>query len=182
MKLWLVRHARPLIDDGVCYGASDVPADQAATLACARALAAALPQGVWVLTSPLQRCEQLALCLQTLRPDLVPLRDARLAEIDFGCWEKQRWDAIAQSAFDQWMAQFGDWRFGGRESVHEVLKRTAAVLADTAQHADEAVWITHAGIIRCMSLLAQGITHIERADQWPVDVPGFGQWRQLQLA
>lgn len=181
MRLWLVRHARPLIDSGLCYGASNVPADQADTLACARALAAVLPQGVCVRTSPLQRCEQLALCLQELRPDLMPVGDARLTEMDFGCWEGQRWDAIAQSAFDKWTAQFGTWRFGGRESVNEVLKRIAAVLAETAQQTDEAVWITHAGVIRGLSLLAQGITHIERADQWPVEVPGFGQWQQMQL-
>ena len=27
MKLWLLRHARVLLPDGLCYGASDVPAD-----------------------------------------------------------------------------------------------------------------------------------------------------------
>ena len=32
MKLWLVRHAQPLVDAGVCYGRLDVAADPAATV------------------------------------------------------------------------------------------------------------------------------------------------------
>ena len=41
------------------------------------------------------------------------------------------------------------------------------------------VWITHAGVIRAAQLLAQGVRHVERADQWPVDAPAFGQWCTL---
>ena len=29
MKLWLLRHARVLLPEGLCYGSSDVPADTA---------------------------------------------------------------------------------------------------------------------------------------------------------
>jgi alpha-ribazole phosphatase len=60
MKLWLVRHAQPLIEPGICYGATDVPADAPATLAAAQAMAQALPQDVVMLSSPLQRCEHLS--------------------------------------------------------------------------------------------------------------------------
>ena len=87
MNLWLVRHAQPLIAPGVCYGASDVPADDAATQAAARALALALPPGTRVASSPLQRCERLAKAVQGLRPDLSCKTDARLAEMDFGRWQ-----------------------------------------------------------------------------------------------
>ena len=45
MKLWLARHAAPLIDSGICYGSLDVEADEAATQSSARALAAALGRG-----------------------------------------------------------------------------------------------------------------------------------------
>ncbi len=181
MKLWLVRHARPLIDAGVCYGATDVAADEAATQACARALAQLLPPGLPVMTSPLRRCERLARCLQALRPDLPAVRDARLAEMDFGCWEGTRWDEIPRAAFEAWTAEFGSLRFGGRESVHELMQRVAAARADSAQLAGEVVWITHAGVVRAVSLLAQGLDRIERADQWPRDAPAWGQWRQVRL-
>ncbi len=182
MKLWLVRHAPPQVAPGICYGASDLAADAQATQACAAQLAALLPQGLPVLASPLQRCEQLAFALHGLRPDLVLNFDARLAEMDFGQWEGQRWDAIPREAFDAWLADFGAHRFGGRESVNALLQRVAAAHAEQAQQAietGEAVWITHAGVIRALTLLAQGITLLTRADQWPREAPGCGEWLQL---
>src|SRR3989344_6090949 len=60
-RLWLVRHAQPLVAPGTCYGALDIPADPAATRAAAEHLAAALPPQSRVIHSTLQRCEQLAL-------------------------------------------------------------------------------------------------------------------------
>lgn len=46
MRQWLVRHAQPLIAPGVCYGATDVAADEHATLLTARTLAQVLPPGL----------------------------------------------------------------------------------------------------------------------------------------
>ena len=181
MKLWLVRHAQPLVAAGVCYGASDLPAEDAATRACAAQLAPQLPQGVALITSPLQRCEQLAQQIQGLRPDLMMKRDVRLAEMDFGCWEGQRWDTIPKAAFDAWTADFGAHLFGGRESVDQLLQRVAAARAEAQQQGRDAVWVTHAGVIRAMALLAQGIERLERAEQWPRQAPGFGEWQQLPL-
>lgn len=85
MKLWLVRHAQPLIAAGVCYGSTDVAADADATQQAALQLAQTLPQNLSMICSPLQRCQCLADCLQGLRPDLLYATDARLAEMDFGC-------------------------------------------------------------------------------------------------
>ena len=95
MKLWLVRHAQVLLPPGICYGATDVAADAAATLSAAQALAAELPQGLPLWVSPLQRCEQLAQALQGLRPDLAyKTTESSLAEMDFGHWEGQAWSSI----------------------------------------------------------------------------------------
>lgn len=181
MKLWLVRHAQPLVAPGVCYGASDVAADAEATQACAAQLAHVLPQGIRLITSPLQRCERLAKEIQGLRPDLMLKRDARLAEMDFGCWEGRRWDAIPRAAFDAWMADFGAHPFGGRESVDALLQRVAAARAEALQLGQDAAWITHAGVMRAMDLLAQGIERLARAEQWPRQAAGFGAWRQVAL-
>jgi alpha-ribazole phosphatase len=181
MKLWLVRHARPLVEAGVCYGATDMAADEQATLASAQALARVLPQGLRVISSPLQRCEQLALSLCGLRPDLMLTRDARLAEMDFGCWEGQRWSDIPKAELDAWTADFFTLRFGGRESVQAFMQRVAAALADTTPLAQELVWITHAGVIRAVSLQAQGIASIDRADQWPQAAPAWGEWSEAQF-
>jgi alpha-ribazole phosphatase len=179
VKLWLVRHARPLIDAGICYGATDVPADAAHTQATATQLASLLPSGLMVWASPLQRCSALADQLLALRPDLQLRTDVRLAELDFGCWEGVRWDDIPRSAYDDWTTRFGSARFGGRESVNELLQRVAAARAEAQALGQDAVWVTHAGVLRAMALLEQGLTTLDRAPQWPQAVAAWGEW-QLQ--
>ncbi len=181
MKLWLVRHARPLVEAGVCYGVSDLPADAEHTRDSAARLAPLLPQGLTLWTSPLQRCSALAEQLRVLRPDL-PLRsDARLAELDFGCWEGVRWDDIPRAAYDDWTANFGAARFGGRESVNELLQRVATVRAEVQALGQDAVWVTHAGVLRAMALLDQGLTTLDHAPQWPREVAGWGEWEERSL-
>ena len=174
---WLVRHAQPLVELGVCYGALDVPADAQATLQAAQALAQALPAGVQLISSPLQRCEQLTQCLRGLRPDLPYKTDARLAEMDFGQWEGQRWESIARAELDGWTDAFNTWRCGGAESVHDVMNRVAAMWDETRAQNQPTAWITHAGVIRAASLIAKGQRQIHRADQWPKAAPAWGEWQ-----
>lgn len=181
MKLWLVRHAQPLVEPGVCYGASDMAADPAATQLAAQRLACAVPTGLKVVSSPLQRCEQLTEVLRGLRPDLAYGQDARLAEMDFGLWEGQRWDAIPRAELDGWTAAFDTWRCGGAESVDAFMHRVGAVWDETRARNQPTVWITHAGVIRATTLLAQGLRTISQADQWPVAAPAWGQWQLADM-
>ena len=176
MKLWLVRHAQPLIAPGVCYGATDVAADEAATRQAAETLAQILPINLKLFSSPLQRCELLTLYLKALRPDLSNKTDARLVEMNFGCWEGQRWDAIPEAAYAHWTADFGEHCFGGVESSNLVLARVTSAWEDARANGQDVVWITHAGVIRAASLLAKGVREVQSADQWPVQAPGYGQW------
>jgi alpha-ribazole phosphatase len=182
MTLWLVRHAQVLAKPGTCYGALDVPADATATAQSAKVLAALLPHGLRVSTSPLQRCEQLTQVLHELRPDLMLKTDVRLREMNFGNWEGRSWDAIAQSDIDAWTADFAGHAVGGHgETVRAVMTRVGEAF-DELREGTDAVWITHAGIIRAAQLLAQGIRDVERADQWPLDATPCGQWRTLELS
>lgn len=188
-RLWLVRHAQPLVAPGICYGALDVPADAAATRAAAERLAAALPDQAHVVHSTLQRCEQLAHSLQALRPDLTPKPDARLREMDFGSWEGQAWDAIARSDIDAWTAAFASYRPGNGENLSAVLARVAVALQDSAtkhrapdETLRDVVWITHAGVIRSVAWLqAHGSGVLPRSEEWPVAAPGWGQWEMVEL-
>lgn len=173
MKLWLVRHARPLVEPGICYGASDVAADPAAAEEAAAILAAQLPSDVPVFSSPLKRCTQLASVLHSLRCDLAWRVDPRLREMDFGCWEGWRWSAIAQEAFVPWMADFQTHRFGGRESVGEMMNRVAQALSELLQE-EECVWITHAGVIRAAMLLSRGVARLQSPAQWPSEAVPLG--------
>lgn len=175
VDLYLVRHAQPLIAPGVCYGALDVPADLAATRQAASVLARTLPHAARLMTSPLQRCELLALALQGLRPDLICKTDARLSEMNFGDFEGRRWDSIPQDAYDAWTASFWQHRFGGAESVADVMARVASAWDEAVSIGKPQVWVTHAGVIRAASLLAQGVRRIEQAQHWPPTAPVFGQ-------
>ena len=187
-RLWLVRHAAPLVAPGTCYGALDVPADAQATRAAAERLATALPPGARVAYSTLQRCELLAHELQALRPDLTLTPDARLREMDFGCWEGKTWDAIGKSAIDAWVAGFATQAPGGGESLAHMLHRVAAALQTARewranQGAKDMVWITHAGVARCVAWLQErGESALPRSEDWPAAAPGWGEWEIRDLA
>ena len=187
-RLWLVRHAAPLVPPGTCYGAWDVPSDAQATRAAAERLATALPPGARVAYSTLQRCELLAHELQALRPDLTLTPDARLREMDFGRWEGLTWDAIGKSAIDSWVAGFATHAPGGGESLAHMLHRVAAALQTAREWRNDqgtmdVVWITHAGVARCVAWLQErGESALPRSQDWPVAAPGCGEWEIRELA
>jgi alpha-ribazole phosphatase len=181
MKLWLVRHAQPLIAPGICYGRLDVPADADATAECAKTLAARLPPNLRVISSPLQRCEQLAQALHALRPDLAYKTDARLQEMDFGQWEGRAWEDIAPLELQAWTDDFAHYAVGqDGESVATFMARVGSAF-DALGGQGDTLWITHAGVIRAAGLLTRGVRHIAHADQWPLDAPKYGQWQILDI-
>lgn len=186
MRLWLLRHARVLAAPGLCYGATDLPADPEATRAAARAAAAVLPAGLPVWVSGLQRARQLADALRAERPDLGrPHSDVRLNEMDFGCWEGRAWADIPREALDAWTEDFAHHRFGGVESTQEVLDRVAAALADVHARvgaSGETAWVTHAGVVRAVMVLAErGLASLQHARDWPVEGVGPGGYRSLYV-
>lgn len=174
MKLWLVRHARPLVDAGVCYGALEVQADPEATREAARALAHVLPPGLRARVSPRRRCRELADALHVLRPDLRFEQDPRLAEMDFGEWEGRAWDAIGQAALERWTADFLNHRCGGAESVDLFMARVEAGLQEVLRAGDDALWVTHAGVARAVCLLVEGLPRPADASGWPTSGLDFG--------
>ena len=187
MKLWLARHAQPLIGAGICYGALDVPADAALTTVAAHSLAEALPKNTVCRISPLRRCQQLATALALLRPDLSiessTCTDQRLTEMDFGEFEGQAWAAIPKAAVDAWTADFGNHRFGGCESANEVLQRVKAALDDSvALSSNNVLWITHAGVIRALDLCHQGIYQLTLSSEWPREVFEFGCYKAIEAS
>lgn len=160
MKLHLVRHPRPEVDPNLCYGASDVPVAQAELARVHADLrAAGLPGSLPVYASPLQRCARLA---ERLHPAALAF-DARLAEIDFGRWEMQTWDAIPRVEVDAWAADLLYYRPGGVESVLDVARRVAAFLDGLRQAGEpEALLVCHAGTIRLLSHM-RGAASLEDA-------------------
>jgi alpha-ribazole phosphatase len=179
MAFYFVRHAHVEYPAGLCYGATDVPANAAHTAECAARLAHALPSNLTVISSPLVRCVQLAEALCGLRPDLAFVCDARIAEMDFGSWEGLAWDGIPRAAFDAWTADFGHYRVGGKTSVNEFLMRIAAAWDDCAERTalsmGGVVWISHAGVARAVRWLAMGRRTAGQASDWPQEAIGYGE-------
>lgn len=206
-KFWLVRHAQPRIEKGICYGQLDVAVETKANLDAARDLAVELNKGeeraLQIYFSGLQRTEQFVNALQAHVPTLHCVIDERLKEMDFGHWEGQAWSDIPKDEIDRWTRDFGDYRFGGVETCNEVLERVAAAYQDClltlqvptvlqlsqpshqleqVKQPTDIVWITHAGVIRALAYYLQHRKcKIEQAAQWPLEAPDFGAWICLDL-
>lgn len=173
-RLWLVRHAAPLVAPGICYGRLDLEADALATQQAAQALAQALPARASVRHSPLRRCAQLAQALQALRPELISQPDAGLQEMDFGAWEGRPWDALPRTELDAWAENLHGHAPGGGEPLEAMLARVQDALGGI-QGADM-VWITHAGVARCVHWLRTHPGRIATAAEWTQPAPAPGQW------
>ena len=153
MALTLLRHARPLGAEGVCYGISDLAAPPLAA-AEADALAARLRRAERIVSSPLARCARLAERLAA-RLDVPVAPDPDWREIDFGRWEGQAWQAIPRAELDAWAADFMDARPHGGESVAMLLARVRRALARCRATPGHTLAVTHAGPIRA-ALVATG--------------------------
>jgi alpha-ribazole phosphatase len=150
MTLYLVRHPRPDVAPGLCYGASDVPVREAEFAHAHAALVERGLHGLPVYASPLRRC---ALLAERLAPGRVTL-DARLAEMDFGAWELRPWSDIPRGDVDAWTADLLHYRPGGAENVLDVARRVRAFANDV--RVASALVICHAGTIRLLIALRGG--------------------------
>ena len=146
MPVILVRHTRPRVAAGVCYGVTDL--DVAPTFDDeAAAVVATLPASDRLVSSPLRRCRRLAERIGAAQ-GIVPVLDERLRELDFGTWEGVPWDAIPRTELDAWAADFFHARPHGGESVHMLRARVEAAIADYRRSGESHVVITHAGVIK----------------------------------
>lgn len=141
MILHLIRHPKPQVAPGICYGQLEISAKN--DKAEIERLQAALPAGLPLWSSPAQRCRILA---EALHPQ--PVFDERLREMNFGQWEGRAWAAIPRDELDAWAADVVDFAPPGGESVRQVLARSLLFLADLS--VPEAVLVTHAGVIRVL--------------------------------
>ncbi|NJS36786.1 MAG: phosphoglycerate kinase [Brachymonas sp.] len=163
MTIWLVRHPKPLIDSGVCYGASDVPCDAQVIEQAAQELLAQLPRGLPIVSSPLQRCEHLAQVLCRLEPDFAYKTDYRMAEMNFGAWELQAWDNIPVMQLQAWTDDFANYRCGGSgESTAQFVRRVMHRLTQSFDSKQDEIWITHAGVMRAMVWTQQQSTRMAK--------------------
>lgn len=150
--VFFVRHPRPDIAAGICYGKLDLPLAVPVTQTV-DALRASLPQDGVVWSSPLRRCLELARAIHrepSVHPDL--------REIDFGEWEGRDWGSIERGLLDAWAADIEGFVPPGGESVASLRQRaTKAVQGILANSAGEVIMVTHGGVMRVLLADALGL-------------------------
>lgn len=145
MELYLIRHPRPAIAPGICYGQHDVGLAEPLEPVAAH-VRALLPAAYALHTSPLARARLLAEALGQ------PHVDERLMEIHFGEWEGRAFDEIG-SAIDDWAADPFGFRAPGGESPRAMATRVLAWLAELQQSTTDlpVVVIAHGGPLRTIA-------------------------------
>ena len=153
MDVYLVRHTRPQVPTGVCYGQSDLGlADSFETeWSMLKPKLEDLTRPL-VFSSPLQRCAQLAQRAVDHFNFSTPLTDARLLELNFGDWELKSWCDIPQGVVGEWTDEHVKQAPPNGESYADLHIRAKAFLADLARDKNnkQALIFTHAGVIRAL--------------------------------
>jgi alpha-ribazole phosphatase len=155
-RIWLIRHGPTHAKSFV--GWTDVPADLSDTVALER-LENALPDGVPVISSTLDRAVKTADAIQGARPRLP--HDPRLRETHFGDWENLTWSqiqtrdaALARRVFET----PGHHAPPGGESWHDFYARVhTGIDAITG----DAIVVAHMGVILAVLQRALGCTAYE---------------------
>ena len=155
MRIHLIRHTRPNVPTGVCYGRSDIGLDKDFQADINTVNDKLLDSYDLVITSPSTRCKVLANSLNT---DTV-LEDLRLLEYDFGEWEMQHWDDLKGLQVDAWMEDYIHTSPPNGESLVSMRNRVFCFFDWLSQQQRNSIAIiTHAGVIRL-------------AHSWMFDIP-----------
>jgi len=149
-----IRHAPIAEAQGHCYGRTDWTMSATRAHADAAALRPQLPD--WpIISSPLQRCLQLAVALSTQPLSTqAPRIEPRLIEMDFGGWEGRAWSDISRATLDAWATDIAHFAPPAGEAFADVILRLRSALHDLPT---PAIWITHAGVIRGLHHLCDGL-------------------------
>ena len=148
-QVFLIRHPKPDIAPGICYGSSDIPPAPAALQSAVEWLDSVLPDNAQLISSPLSRCAQLASQLSTRKQRSYTL-EPRFAERCSGAWELQSWEQVPRAELDAWAADFMDYSAPGAESVRQLQTRVLAAWAEHTRQTEQRtlVLLTHAGPIQ----------------------------------
>lgn len=145
MEIYLIRHTKPLVESGTCYGQADLDIapsfeDEASDIE------GFIPADIErIYSSPLQRCSKLA---NRLFPGKEKQTHPHLMELNCGEWEMRKWDDIPRSETQPWMDDFVNIRVPGGESYIDLHKRCTGLFESRLVNEMPLAVVTHAGIIR----------------------------------
>lgn len=158
MRLYLVRHPKPLVEENICYGCTDLKVSAEEHSRVLSKLRPTLPEREPIFSSPLQRCVMLADSLADALHSEPAVHDARLVEMNFGNWEMRVWNDIPRTEIDAWADDLVQYRPGGGENVLQIAQRVRAFHDELMQSQRECVIVVcHAGTIRLLLACQQGL-------------------------
>ena len=163
----LMRHTRPDIAPGICYGQMDVDvADSFETEAAAVSIWLFPPE--IIISSPLQRSRRLAEYLATLH-QCEQRSHAGLLEMNFGDWEGRAWSDIPRSEIDAWSADMLNYTPPNGESAQQLMRRVENLLQDLALLPQQHIAIVaHGGSIRAVLAQLAGIP-LSQTLSWQIE-------------
>jgi alpha-ribazole phosphatase len=170
MEIWLVRHTRPAVERGTCYGWTDVPLadsfEQEAELI--RSFLPNLASGNQLWCSPLSRCTRLASFAYV---DLLPTYQPDLREMHFGEWENRHWNTIPEEDSKHWMDHFVEVATPSGESYVQLQERVWRCLEPVFKedHHKPLVVISHGGVMRCLLATLMGVPLVASFEQFKLD-------------
>ncbi len=176
-RIIALRHTAVKIPPNFCYGQIDVPlADSyALDLLQVKQDLPAWPETL-IVCSPAQRCQRLA---QDLDRGPVTV-DERLQELSFGVWEAQLWSDIPRAISEPWTDDVIHRSPPGGESFLDLIARVRSFMLDSAlsSHHKNLLLVTHAGVIRALSHLLDGLAYHDCLNQ----KNDFGTYRSWDVS
>ncbi|MCK4746586.1 MAG: alpha-ribazole phosphatase family protein [Bacteroidales bacterium] len=179
MKLFLVRHTKPAIPGGICYGQTDIdvaePFDRERGAILERLGNIMISQ---VFSSPLIRCTKLA---RSFVPHYGPvIYDDRLKEFNFGNWEMKPWSEIEnEPGAKEWFLDYINIPVPGGEAFADLINRVRRFTLEVQKEFDDRhiLIICHGGVIRAFDTIINGTDPL-RAFDLKID---FGEVLEIEM-
>ena len=161
MLIHLIRHTKPDVSPGICYGQTDLCLTDSFAQEKAAVHSKLLSSYDAVYTSPLQRCSLLADSIEAPKRFI----DDRLMEYNFGDWELKPWDELNSPAVQQWMDNFVDQPAPNGDSILSMKKRVDDFFDELYKSNDENIAVvSHSGVQRLIhaKILMTPLSHLFR--------------------
>jgi len=170
MEIYLIRHTKVAVEQGVCYGQKDV--DLADSYPEELDAVKEKLKGIefdQIFTSPLSRAKKLA---TDIFGDKVQ-EEKRLMELNFGDWEGKVWDEIKDPLFPAWMEDFVNKKCSNGESFVMLRDRVLEFWNEVkAKDCERIAIFSHGGVMRTINAINK---NIKLEDSFNEPTPAFGE-------
>ncbi len=157
--IYLLRHTRPNIKTGICYGITDLELDPTSYIADITQIKESLSRVHFdaIYSSPLKRCRQAAEAFCTEGEIIL---DARLKEMNFGEWEMMQWSDIFETqSGKEWFADYINCPTPRGESFSDMVRKARSFIEEIKDNNGTVLVVTHAGFIRA-AMVASCVTSV----------------------